>query len=79
MLQNRVPRGTLQVASQLDEFVAQQVVPGSGVELDEFWAGFESCVKELGPVNRDLLAMREHMQRQIDEWHLARKLSLIHI
>ncbi|MEC8145030.1 MAG: malate synthase G [Pseudomonadota bacterium] len=73
MLQNRVPRGTLQVASQLDEFVAQQVVPGTGVELDEFWAGFESCVKELGPVNRDLLAMREHMQRQIDEWHLARK------
>ena len=73
MLQNRVPRGTLQVASQLDEFVAQQVVPGTGVELDEFWAGFESCVKELGPVNRDLLATREHMQGQIDEWHLARK------
>ena len=39
MLQNRVPRGTLQVASQLDEFVAQQVVPGTGVELDKFWAG----------------------------------------
>ena len=69
----RVPRGTLQVASELDEFVAQQVVPGTGVELDEFWAGFESCVKELGPVNRDLLATREHMQGQIDEWHLARK------
>ena len=29
--------------------------------------------KDLGPVNRELLAVRENLQKQIDEWHLARK------
>jgi malate synthase len=73
MSQSRVQRGTLQVASQLDEFVAQQVVPGTGVDVDQFWAGFESCLHDLGPVNRELLDVRERMQKQVDDWHLARK------
>ena len=73
MSQSRVQRGTLQVASQLDEFVARQVVPGTGVDVDQFWAGFESCLHDLGPVNRELLDVRERMQKQVDDWHLARK------
>jgi len=73
MSQSRVQRGTLQVASQLDEFVAQQVAPGTGVDVGQFWAGFESCLHDLGPVNRELLAVRERMQKQVDDWHLARK------
>ncbi|NCF43594.1 MAG: malate synthase G [Proteobacteria bacterium] len=73
MSQSRVKRGALQIAAELDEFVAQQVVPGTGVDIDAFWAGFEACVNELGPVNRDLLAVRASLQQQIDEWHLARK------
>ena len=73
MSQSRVKRGALQIAAELDEFVAQQVVPGTGVDIDAFWAGFEACVNELGPVNRDLLAVRASLQKQIDEWHLARK------
>ena len=61
MSQSRVQRGTLQVASQLDEFVAQQVVPGTGVDVDQFWAGFESCLHDLRTVNRELLDVRERM------------------
>ena len=73
MSQSRVKRGALQIAAELDEFVAQQVAPGTGVDVDAFWAGFETCVNELGPVNRELLAVRASLQKQVDEWHLARK------
>jgi len=73
MSQSRVNRGELQIAAQLDAFVADQVAPGTGVSVDAFWAGFEACLKELGPVNRELLAVRERLQKQIDDWHLARK------
>ena len=73
MSQSRVKRGALQIAAQLDEFVAQQVAPGTGVDVDAFWAGFEACLNELGPVNRELLKVRASLQKQVDEWHLARK------
>jgi len=73
MSQSRVNRGELQIAAQLDAFVADQVAPGTGVSVEAFWAGFETCLKELGPVNRELLAVRESLQKQIDDWHLARK------
>ena len=73
MSQSRVKRGALQIAAELDEFVAQQVAPGTGVDVDAFWAGFEACLNELGPVNRELLEVRASLQKQVDEWHLARK------
>ena len=77
MSQSRVRRGALQVAAQLDEFIEQHVAPGTGVSVEEFWAGFEACLNDLGPVNRELLAVRVSMQQQVDEWHLDRKGQLI--
>ena len=67
MSQSRVKRGELQIAAQLDEFVADQVAPGTGVDVDAFWAGFEACVNELGPENRELLSVRADLQHQIDD------------
>ena len=61
MSQSRVNRGGLQIAAQLDAFVADQVAPGTGVSVEAFWTGFETCLKELGPVNRELLAVRESL------------------
>ncbi len=70
---DRIQRGGLQVAAELDALVAEQVLPGTGVDLDNFWAGLEACLNELGPVNRDLLARRDDLQAQIDAYHLERK------
>jgi malate synthase len=69
----RVQRGTLQVASVLDDLVAKKILPGTGVEVDAFWAGLESALNVLGPVNRDLLARRDELQKQIDTYHLERR------
>ena len=70
---DRIRRGSLQVAAELDALIAEQMVPGTGVDLGDFWEGFEGLLRDLVPENRALLAKREELQQQIDDWHLARK------
>ena len=69
----RFSRAGLQVAEQLDRLVAEQVAPGTGVDVDTFWQGLADILAELGPRNRALLARRDELQAAIDAWHLARK------
>jgi malate synthase len=35
----------------------------------DFWQALESIVADLGPRNRELLAVREEIQARIDQWH----------
>lgn len=73
MAEQRVSRGSLQVAAELDALVAERVLPGTGVDPDAFWAGLEQCLAELGPVNRQLLARRDELQQTIDAYHQERR------
>ena len=71
-MNKRIQIGGLQVASELYQLVNEQVIPGTGVDSDKFWADFESILNDLGPRNIELLAIRESFQTQIDQWHEAR-------
>ncbi|MCY3663485.1 MAG: malate synthase G [bacterium] len=74
MAENRhVTTGRLQVAAELDEFVRTELAPGTGVEPDGFWAGLESLLADLEPRARTLLATRDDLQAQIDQWHTERR------
>ncbi|MDD9998382.1 MAG: malate synthase G, partial [Rhodospirillaceae bacterium] len=70
---DRVLRGGLKVAGEIDLLVRKEMVPGTGVNLDAFWAGMEAALDELGPVNRELLAKRGQFQEAIDAWHLEQR------
>lgn len=67
----RTHLGTLQVATVLHDLVVNEIIPGTGVEPADFWAGMDKIVNDLAPKNRALLEKREQLQRQIDEWHRA--------
>ena len=69
----RVQRGGLRVAEEIDRLVSDEMLPGTGVELDAFWDGFESALDELAPLNRELLAKRDELQQTIDAWHLEHR------
>ncbi len=61
----------LQVDSRLAAFIDQEVLPGTGVDRDAFWAGFDALVHELAPKNAALLAERDRIQAAMDQWHSA--------
>ncbi len=70
---DRIQVGGLQVSTLLQDFVNKQALPGTGIEVNAFWAGLEAIVNDLAPRNRELLAKRDAIQAKIDAWHLANK------
>mgnify|MGYP001185390633 CR=1 FL=1 len=66
-------QGKLLVSKDLLKFVNDELLPGTGIEKDKFWNGFDSAAHELAPKNKKLLNIREKMQKKIDKWHLDNK------
>ncbi len=67
---NRIQKGSLAIDKQMYDFIENEVLPKVGVDSESYWSGFEKVVKEFTPRNKALLATRDEMQRQIDQWHL---------
>jgi len=61
--------GNLDIAEDLYNFIATEVIPETGVDVNTFWSSLENIVRELEPRNTELLNKRDHFQQQIDEWH----------
>jgi malate synthase len=66
---DRITVGGLQVASVLHAFVHDEALPGTGVDEAAFWSGVETILGDFAPRNRELLARRDELQQQLDEWH----------
>ncbi len=64
-----VEAGGLRIARALYDFIAAEAVPGTGIDPARFWQGLAAMVRDLAPRNRALLARRDAMQAQIDQWH----------
>ena len=69
----RVKYGNLHVSKELDTFLREELVPGINIQPSLFWKSLESILDTFGPKNLELLAKRESLQKQIDNWHLERK------
>ena len=65
----RIEVSGLQVARSIYDLVKQDIIPGTGVDTDTFWEAFASIITEFAPKNRELLAKRDTLQKQIDQWH----------
>jgi malate synthase len=70
---NFVEIGGLKVNKELYHLVRDEIAPGTGVNADRFWKSFGEIVRDLAPKNRALLEKRDKLQKQIDQYHLARK------
>ncbi len=62
--------GEIQIDQALYDFVNQEALPGSGVEVHAFWKGFASLVTANSSRNAELLKRRDELQARIDAWHL---------
>ena len=66
-------KSALQVSSLMVDFIETEVLPGVGMNADNFWTSFANLVSELTPINKALLKKRDDIQAQLDSWNQANK------
>jgi len=59
------------VADSLYQFVNEEALPGTGVSADSFWQSMADILSDFSPRDRALLAKRDSLQQQLDDWHKA--------
>jgi malate synthase len=59
----------LKIDKTLYDFVNNEAIPNSGMQVREFWSGFTALVGSLAPRNAALLHRRDDLQAKIDAWH----------
>ena len=72
MKTNYGDRAGLRVATGLAQLIEQDLAPVLKLDAARFWSGFAALLDQLVPVNQALLARRDQLQLDIDEWHRAR-------
>ncbi len=63
----------LKVAEDLLNFVNDELLKDTNINLEKFWQGFSEAVHYLAPKNKELIQKREKLQIEIDNWHLKNK------
>jgi len=64
---------TLAAEPLFRDFVERELLPGTSVAPDAFWAALESILADFTPRNADLLSRRDDLQARIDTWWRDRR------
>ncbi len=63
----------LSVSKDLANFINKELLPGTKINEEKFWKGFDKCIHELATENRKILQKRERLQKAIDALHIDKK------
>ena len=63
----------LSVSESLLNFVNNELLTRTKIKKENFWKGFDKYVHELAHKNKELLEIREKLQKKIDDWHKDRR------
>jgi malate synthase len=63
----------LSVSNELLNFVNNELLKDTKITQEKFWEGFDKAVHELAPKNKELIQIREDLQKKIDNWHIKNK------
>ncbi|MDA8936321.1 malate synthase G [Porticoccaceae bacterium] len=69
----RIEHSGLQIAKPIYDLVTQRICPQVGIDADNFWQNFAAIIHSFAPRNQALLAKRDSLQAQIDNWHQQRQ------
>ena len=65
--------GSIKVEEQLYNFINQEALPPTGLDVEQFWKDFEQIVLDFTPWNKKLLEKRQEIQDKINKWHQENK------
>ena len=68
-----IDKNGLKISSTLFEFINNEVIPDTHINIDDFWSKFSNTAHELSPINKALIQKRESIQKRIDDWHVSVK------
>ena len=63
----------LKVSENLLSFVNNELLKNTDISSEKFWQEFDKIVHELTPKNKELIQIREELQKKIDNWHINNK------
>ncbi len=69
----------LSVSNELLNFVNNELLKDTKILPEKFWFGFDKAVHELAPKNKELIEIRENLQKKIDEWHIKNRNNEINL
>ena len=69
----------LKVSKDLLTFVNNELLENTNITAEKFWLGFDKAIHELAPKNKELLQIRENLQKKIDDWHIKNKGTKVEI
>jgi len=75
-MNSRIEAAGLSIVAVLYKLINEEIIPGTGIDPDNFWRCLADIVTDLGPKNQALLAKRDEIKQQIDEWHHSNPGSL---
>ena len=58
----------LSVSNKILNFVNEELLKDTNISSEKFWKGFDRVVHELAPINKNLLKIREDLQKKIYAW-----------
>ena len=79
MKEKYIKIGKLSVSEILFNFVNKELLPGTKINKQKFWHGFDKCIHELSPINRKLLQKREKLQKAIDTIHIDKTINKLSV
>ena len=69
----------LRISEELLSFINNELLKGLEISPEKFWSGFDKAVHELAPKNKELIQIREDLQKKINDWHIKNKGNEINI
>ena len=69
----------LKISDELLSFVNKELLKDLDISSEKFWEGFDNAVHDLAPKNKELIQIRENLQKKIDDWHINNKGNEIEI
>jgi malate synthase len=63
----------LSISNRLLNFVNNELLKDTKISPENFWEGFDKAAHQLAKKNKELIQIREDLQKKIDNWHIKNK------